>query len=457
MQKPAALLKTLAGTAVICVGLVANASVHAQSFEDFLKRSVDGAIDEAIDTATQPKQKNTKKKQQQTDVTQPVASAVTGSSIATGTTVPRPVAQTAGTHSPAVLWQTKLGFRDWGGLALANGVIVGGNSTNKGGLYAVNASDGELRWKLTTSNSTGESPASDGKLVVVSWTRGTALAAYSLADGRPAWTKSFEMVPDGVPIVSGDTVIAQSKDGFVYLFDMATGMERRKQQYSRIKTDCTTGRPALADGVMYLATGIGHPNGDKRDYFLHAIDASTGEERWRYNPLSKYPDNYGACLGQIVVVGDTVVAASDEYLYGVDRSTGKQKYRVETREETRPATFYGLVASGDRVFAVSDNHFWAIEAHTGRTAWSLPGRYRKFFPGTAAGDGVVYFHGLVEGVDTGPDDGRGVLHAVDAKSGQVLWSLKNDTKEPWSFDVPVVDGDAIYVATNGTLLKVSMR
>ena len=56
---------------------------------------------------------------------------------------------------------------------------------------------------------------------------------------------------------------------------------------------------------------------------------------------------------------------------------------------------------------------------------------------------------------SGPDDGRGVLHAVDASSGQVLWSLRNDTKEPWGFDVPVVDRDGIYVATNGTLLKVA--
>jgi outer membrane protein assembly factor BamB len=281
------------------------------------------------------------------------------------------------------------------------------------------------------------------------------LAAYSLADGREAWSKPFEMVPEGEPVVFRDTVFAQSKDGYLYVFDVATGTERWKRQYSRRKTDCTTGRPALADGVLYLATGIAHPNGGKDDYFLHAIDATTGEERWRYNPLSKYPDNYGACIKQIVVAGDTVVGASDEYLYGLDRATGRQKYRVETREETQPATFYGLVATGDRVFAVSDNQFWAIEAQTGRTAWSLPGSYRRYFPGTAADGNVVYFHGLVAGVDPGTDDGRGVLHAVDASSGQVLWSLKNDTREPWGFDVPVVDRDAIYVATNGTLLKVA--
>lgn len=443
---------TLLAVALALVVLCKGPMAQAQSLEDLLKRSVD----EVIDKATQPKPKNKKNKQPADSVGQAVGPKA-AANLTNGTTVPRPVAQAPVTRTPTVLWQTKLGFRDWGDLALADGVIVGSNSSGKGGLFAVNASTGELRWKLVSSNSTGDSPASDGKHVVVSWTRGTALASYALADGRLAWSKPFEMVPDGVPIVSGDTVIAQSRDGFVYVLDIATGADRRKQQYSRMKTDCTAGRPALADGVLYVATGIAHPNGDKNDYLLHAIDVATGEERWRYNPLSKYPDNYGACLRQIVVVGDTVVAASDEYLYGIDRATGRQKYRVETREETRPATFYGLVASGDRVFAVSDNQFWAIEAHTGSTAWSLPGEYRRFFPGTAAGEGVVYFQGRVEGVDTAPDDGQGILHAVDPRSGQILWSLKNDTKEPWSFDVPLVERGALYVATNGTLLKVSTQ
>jgi outer membrane protein assembly factor BamB len=454
MQKPSRIV-VLACSALACAGLAAAISAQAQSMEDLLKRSVN----EAIDKATQPKAKNKKNKQssQAADAAQQVTGSVAGAELASGATVPRPIAQAPVSRTPSVLWQTKLGFRDWGDLALANGVIVGSNSSGKGGLFAVDASTGQLRWKLATSNSTGESPASDGTIAVVAWTRGTVLASYSLADGRLAWTKPFEMVPGGVPIVSGDTVIAQGSDGFVYAFDLASGAERRKRQYARLKPDCTAAQPALADGVLYLATGIGHPAGDKNDYFLHAIDVGTGEERWRYNPLSKYPDNYGACLRQIVVVGDTVVATSDEYLYGIDRTTGRQKYRVETREEKSAATFYGLVASGDRVFAVSDHQFWAIEARTGRTAWSLPGEYRRFFPGTAAGDGIVYFQGRVHGVDTGPDDGQGILHAVDPRSGQILWSLKNQTKEPWAFDVPVVGRGALYVATNGTLLKVATQ
>jgi outer membrane protein assembly factor BamB len=200
----------------------------------------------------------------------------------------------------------------------------------------------------------------------VLWTTNPALAAYTLATGKQAWTKPFDPVDEGRPVIVDGLLIAQHEDGFLYAFD-----------------------------------------------------AKTGQELWRYNPLSEYLNNYGACLVEVLAVGDTIVAVSDEYLYGVDGATGKEKYRLDTRDGTRRKPLRGLVQAGGYVYGVTAGQFWAIDARTGRTAWTLPGEYSDTFVGTAAADGVVYFQGRVGGVDTGPNDGNGILHAVDVQTRQV--------------------------------------
>ncbi len=364
------------------------------------------------------------------------------------------IAQAAVRQTPTIIWATKLGFRDWGDVVRVNGLIVGSNSSGHGGLFAVDEATGKLRWKVVTSNMTGESPASDGKFVVVPWTTDPALAAYTLATGKLAWTKPFDPVDDGQPVIVDGLVIAQHEDGYLYAFDVATGAERWKYQYARKSNWCAAGQPAVADGIVYISSGLQSPANSKTDYFLHAIDAKTGQELWRYNPLSQYPNNYGACLVEVLAVGDTIVAVSDEYLYGVDRATGQQKYRVDTMDGTRRKHLRGLVQASGYVYGVTQGQFWAVDARTGRTAWTLPGEYSDTFVGTAAADGVVYFQGRVAGIDTGPKDSGGVLHAVDVQTRQVLWSFKYPTEEPWSFGIPVAADGAIFVGTYQTMLKL---
>jgi len=160
----------------------------------------------------------------------------------------------------------------------------------------VDEATGKLRWKVVTSNKTGERPASDGTFVVVPWTTNPALAAYTLA--RASWRGRSHSIPvdEGRPVIVDGLVIAQHEDGFLYAFDVATGAERWKYQYARKSNWCAVGQPAVADGIVYFSSGLQSPANPRTDYFLHAIDAKTGQELWRYNPLSEYPNNYGACL-----------------------------------------------------------------------------------------------------------------------------------------------------------------
>jgi outer membrane protein assembly factor BamB len=361
---------------------------------------------------------------------------------------------TAVRGTPTVAWVTNLGFRDWGAVVLAGGAIVGANSSGKGGLYAVDASTGQLRWKVVTSNKTGEAPVSDGTYVVVPWTTDVQLAAYELASGRLAWSKPYEPVRGAQPVHVDGLVIVQQADGHLSAFDVRTGAERWKLQLQPKASGCSTSRPAVADGVVYVSSGASPPAANpRREYFVHAVEARTGRELWRYTPLSRYPDNYGVCWNEMVAAGGTLVGVADQHVYGVDRATGRELYRHDTRDAGRLADLRGLVAAGGAVYAISAAQFWAIDARSGRTLWTLPGTYRDNFPGTGAADGVVYFQGRVSGVDAAPD-GPGVLHAVDTRTRQVLWSFQFPTEEPWSFDVPVVVDGALYVGTYKRMLKL---
>jgi outer membrane protein assembly factor BamB len=354
-----------------------------------------------------------------------------------------------------VAWAARLGFRDWSALAIADDLVIGSNGTGKGGVFAVDAATGKLRWRTADGNASSAAPVTDGTHAYFALGRPETLAAFRNADGRRAWSKPFAFVDDGEPVLVDGLLIAQSEDGFLYAFDAATGAERWKTQYARKENWCGAGRPAVAGGVVYIASGLQPPAQPRSDYFLHAIDAKTGRELWRYVPLSEYPNNYGACLTELLAVGDTIVGVSNEYLYGVDRATGRELYRVDLLDpDGRRRKMLGLVQLDGYVYGMSERVFRAVEARTGRTVWSLPGEYRDQSTGTAVADGLVYFQGRVAGVDTGPDTG-GILHALDPRTRRLQWSFTYRTDEPWAFGSPVVENGAVYVATYGTLLKLA--
>src|SRR5450631_2279495 len=72
-------------------------------------------------------------------------------------------AMTAAAATPGtLLWEAKPGPRDFGPPVEASGVVVTGNITGEGGLYAFSAETGKLLWKSRGGQSRGKL-ASDGQ------------------------------------------------------------------------------------------------------------------------------------------------------------------------------------------------------------------------------------------------------------------------------------------------------
>src|SRR4051812_34603229 len=93
--------------------------------------------------------------------------------------------------APVERFTVNPGHRDWARTVLAGTTIIGGNSSNRGGLFAVDPIPGKLRWAFRPPGTAGGNPfvatapaVSDGLAIVP---MGNTLVAATVAAGREAW------------------------------------------------------------------------------------------------------------------------------------------------------------------------------------------------------------------------------------------------------------------------------
>ena len=190
------------------------------------------------------------------------------------------------------------------------------------------------------------------------------------------------------PAVVGGVVYAGSYDGYLYAVDAASGELRWRYATDE---DGVSSSPTVVDGVVYIGS---------RDKFLYAVDAASGELRWRYGT--------GAWVNSAPAVADGIVyvGSYDHSLHAVDVASGERRWWYETGDEVEssPVVAGGIVYVGSR-----DTFLYAVDAASGKLRW----RY-------ATGDWVRSSPAVVEGVVyVGSDDGY--VYAVDATSGKLRW------------------------------------
>jgi outer membrane protein assembly factor BamB len=365
--------------------------------------------------------------------------------------------------APAEKVAVNAGFRDWSPATVAGSTVIAGNQTGRGGLFAIDTITGKVRWTYRPVFSSGTAsvstaPAVAGPLVITPFAAAHpgAVIAVVLATGKEVWRGPDPEQGAGVA-VDGDRAYILTKGGLLFALDAATGRERWKADFGTNLAPCAS-QPGVKDGVIYL-TGIGRAiAGDASKpagYYLFALDAKTGQERWRYRADAPYV-HPGVCLNQPVVTADTIFATGDNYLYAVARATGRNRWppvevrrSVEGRE--RGVQVQGLVDAGAVLVGITTGYLIAFSKVTGHTAWEIPGRYRD--SSTATAGNVLYFQGSPN-TKPAPDAG-GTLHALDLETRQILWSFSRPTAErnwPFGHIAPVNGG--LWVNSYQTLIKL---
>jgi outer membrane protein assembly factor BamB len=181
--------------------------------------------------------------------------------------------------------------------------------------------------------------------------------------------------------------------------------------------------PTIADQTVFVVGRHG----------VYAVDAATGEERWRVDTMH----NRYAFPTPPAVVGKTVyVGAGDGALHALDAATGIDRW------ESLP-DLANYVASEPRFFSdviVFATQFGggivALDAATGELRWNYPPDMREEMLAPAvipapAGD-VVYVTGALD------------LAALDATTGVEQWCVTLDSPASWS----LVGDEVIYAGTD---------
>ena len=237
--------------------------------------------------------------------------------------------------------------------------------------------------------------------------------------------------------------------------------------------------PLVVDGVMYVSDPWN---------ITYALDASTGDEIWRYDPeVDRASVRYACCTGPMtrglaVYRGKVYIAAFDGRVIAVDAANGTKVWEFDTQHPSSvsPFTISGAprIGGGKVYIGQSSSEFGvrgyvtALDAETGDLAWrfylvpgdpSLPfehpeleeaaktwsGEWWKLGGGGTVWNSIVYdadFDTVYLGVGNGapwPRDirspGRGdnlyltSIVAVDPETGRMKWQYQTTPADNWDY------------------------
>src|SRR4029453_8716457 len=305
-----------------------------------------------------------------------------------------------------------------------------------------------LKWKFATGNRIVSSPVMDNKKIYFGSDDGNVYA-IDAESGREIWKRSTRGPVPSTPAVAGGIVYVTSYDRNFYALNAETGAlkwkfatvgERRfeakglhgmqpKNQTIADPFDIYLSSPVAADGAVYFGSGDGN---------LYALDAATGDLRWKF----KTGDVVHA--SPAFVKGVVFVGSWDSYFYAVDAKTGKEKWRFHGGEDSRihnqvgfqssPAVIDGTVYTGCR-----DAQVYALDAVTGKEKWRVDNALSWVNTSPAVTRGKVFF----------ATSDSSLYHMVDAATGK---SIVRQQGKAYMFSSPAIAGDVAFIGVlNGTL------
>jgi outer membrane protein assembly factor BamB len=246
------------------------------------------------------------------------------------------------------------------------------------------------------------------------------------------------------PAIADGVIYIASLDGHLHAIDQATGQEKWKFK-SRMPIASS---PAVVDGVLYFVSSTGA---------LAAIDAATGTPKWVFaaeherkfeaknlhgypSPAQTIPDAWDLFTSSPAVAhGKVYFGSGDGNVYAVDAATGVLQWKYPTKDvvHSSPAVVEKTVYIGSW-----DSYLYALDAETGQPRWTFksgedPAIHNQvgFQSSPSVVDGTLY---------VGCRDAH--VYALDAATGRKLWDYP--TSKSWVIGTPAVASGSVYVGTS---------
>jgi outer membrane protein assembly factor BamB len=244
-----------------------------------------------------------------------------------------------------------------GGLAADEGRIFA--ATGFGQMVAIEARGGKKLWEKNLGSPLRASPtASNGRVFAV--TKEGQLFCLSAADGTELWnfqgqSERASLLVNTSPAVEGDIVVVPYPTGDVVALRTSTGQAVWSESLSRTRTASSLGaksdaaRPAVVGGVVYA---VGHAGR------MIATSIKSGERLWSLSVAGIQPP---------WVAGDTVfVVDTGGQVMAITRNDGKIQWVSKLPGN---GTWSGPVLAGGRLWLTSSSGQLAgVDANSGKVS-----------------------------------------------------------------------------------------
>lgn len=277
-------------------------------------------------------------------------------------------------------------------------------------------------------------PVVDGDRIFVGYSGANALLVLGRGDGEVIAELAARAPVSCAPIVRNGHVIFSDAAGYTASWTEKAGVWVREwEHYSGAPI---VSSPTVIDGVVYLSNV---------DELVYALDAATGELRWRYQhrldaARSSALELFGAPAPQ--VRGDEVYAGfSDGFLVALSRADGSERWTSLVGEGTYPDIISAPLPLDDGAVLVAGYtkpllHF---DPKSRSASWRLD--VGAAAAPITAGD-TLYHPG---------SDGK--LRRIDARTGALQWTWSSGTTGPLL--TPELTAQGVLVAsTDSTIFLI---
>jgi outer membrane protein assembly factor BamB/predicted Ser/Thr protein kinase len=351
-------------------------------------------------------------------------------------------------ENPSPAWTQKLPAElEYGGLGIASeGLNLVGDTLvcwDKRNAFGFDAATGSPRW---TAKPTLPADTSSFEWLGVreSILFGTARdhdTNTNLLFGLNARGEQIVNHADGPASITSDGYVRSTS--FVALFDARDGVAlvdlMTPNGWGVLAMDLRTGRRLWTrDFARSDTTAIAD---DQRCYVqeaatTYALDLRTGAQLWSAQNTSSGGGTASMAVdsGVVVVCGTRLVA--------LDGATGAQRWTAVNQ----PTFLNKVTAAGGLVTVSNENTVWGISAQDGSRRWTTPSQLTPTGGGSTTSPGAAASAELIAIPALGPN---GAI-ALRGSTGQLLWTLRDQSEEPETWTV-LTTKDTIYAASPTTV------
>ncbi|MER3438228.1 MAG: protein kinase, partial [Chloroflexota bacterium] len=282
-------------------------------------------------------------------------------------------------------WVVRTGDEVRSSAAHAGGAVYVGSYD--GYLYAIDETDGTVRWRFRAQRGIVSRPLPTADAVIFG-SEDRTVYAISRQHGREVWSFRTNMAVRSSAVSDDRACFIGSDDGCVYRLERARGaVGWRYRTWGPVRSTPVLAGPAVLFG--------------SDDGYLYAVHRESGSLCWRVHfgaPIQSSP---------AVEAGIIVVGAADGTVRAVAEADGKLLWSYQTGKAViaSPTIVDATVYIGS-----ADGAEYALDLHSGSLNWKTS--LCRQVTGSSTADGEVLY---VPGVD-------GVVYCLNRADGNVKWS-----------------------------------